>query len=564
MTTADEKNRRHPTGIAIAMLLALGCYHGQDAAEGSGSASADDSGSATADDDAGDDDSEPVDENEVGRIGLRRLTAAEYDQTVMDLLGVDPDSELVLPEDPRKPFDNDYTAQQVSASLIEGADLLASEIAEQVVADVALRDAIMPCDPSGPGDEACLREFISSFGRRALRRTLTDEEVTHFAGFIDHANEAGDFWVAVDSVLRSLLQHTEMIYRVEIGTPVDGMAGLHRLGPNEVATRLSYLLWGSTPPDWLIDAAETGELDNAEEIRAAAEMLLSDAHARARILRFHGMWMGFERTLGEGELDAAMKLETSALLERNVFEERAPWVDLLRAEETFVNDALASHYGLPLPGSDEPQWVPYGDSGRRGLLSHGSFLSVGTKNGDTSATLRGKNIRVNLLCQPIAPPPPNVNTDADPPGFVDGDCKARKYELYAANDGCAACHTQMDSIGLGLESYDASGRWRTNEPDRPDCPIEGHGVVYDGAAVVGEFDGPVGLADLLVQSPSLNQCIVTQIYKFAIGRSALDTTDQAFLETMLGSLGDDEPAFEDMLLKLVESPEFRHRREEEV
>ena len=370
--------------------------------------------------------------------------------------------------------------------------------------------------------------------------------------------------MAVDSVLRSLLQHTEMLYRVEIGTPVEGMPGLHRLGPNEVATRLSYLLWGSTPPDWLIDAAETGALDNGEEIRAAAEMLLADEHSRARILRFHGMWMGFERTLGEGELDEAMKLETSALLERIVFEERAPWVDLLRADETFVNDALATHYGLPLPGSDEPVWMPYGDSGRRGLLSHGSFLSVGMKNGDTSATLRGKNIRENLLCQPMAPPPDDVNIDADPPGFVEGDCKARKYELYAANAGCAACHTQMDSIGLGLESYDAAGRWRANEPDRPDCPIEGHGIVYEGAAIVGEFDGPVGLADLLIQSPSLNQCIVSQVYKFAIGRGELDVTDQAFLGTMLESFGDSELVFDEVLLRLVESPEFRHRREEEV
>jgi hypothetical protein len=483
---------------------------------------------------------------------------------MIDLLGVDPDSELVLPEDPRSPFDNDYTGQNVSASLIEGADLLAGEIAEQLIDDVTLRAAIVPCEPTGPGDEVCLREFIASFGRRALRRTLTDAEIDNFAGFIDHANEAGDFWVGVDSVLRSLLQHTELIYRVEIGTPVDGMPGLHRLGPNEVATRLSYLLWGSTPPDWLIDAAENGELDNAEEIRAAAETLLADDHARARLLRFHGMWMGFERTLGEGELDEAMKLETSTLIERVVFEERAPWVDLLRADETFLNDALATHYGLPLPGSDEPEWVPYADSGRRGLLSHGSFLSVGTKNGDTSATLRGKNIRENLLCQPIAPPPPNVNTDADPPGFVEGDCKARKYEIYAADPGCAACHTQMDSIGLGLESYDAAGRWRANEPDRPDCPIEGHGIVYDGAAIAGEFDGPVGLADLLIESPSLNQCIVTQVYKFAIGRGELDVTDQAFLETMLESFGDSELTFDEVLMKLVESPEFRHRREEEV
>src|SRR4029079_14687494 len=114
------------------------------------------------------------------------------------------------------------------AALIEGAELLAGEVAEAVVADPTLRDAIMPCTPASPTDEACLREFITSFGKRALRRSLTDDEVTNLAGFIDHAEEAGDFWVAVESVLRTLLQHTVLLYRVEIGTPVDGEPGLYR------------------------------------------------------------------------------------------------------------------------------------------------------------------------------------------------------------------------------------------------------------------------------------------------------------------------------------------------
>ncbi|HET6585684.1 MAG TPA: DUF1592 domain-containing protein, partial [Nannocystaceae bacterium] len=353
MTTGDERIGARAVGLGLSLLL--GCYHGAGAASGSGDATADDDGEGgSADDDAGDDDSEPVDEDAVGISGLRRLSAAEYDQTVIDLVGVDPGAELVLPEDLRSPFDNDYTIQNVSATLIEGADLLAGEVAEEVVGDPTLRDAIMPCVPTGPTDEACLREFISTFGRRALRRTLTDDEVTVLAGFIDHADEAGDFWVAVDSVLRTLLQHTELLYRVEIGTPVADQPGLFRLSDNEVATRLSYLLWGSTPPEWLIDAAESGALDNSEEIRAATEMLLADAHARSRVLRFHGMWMGFEHAGAGGDIGAEMMLETGALLDRTVFDERGPWIDVLRAEETFIGEALATQYGLPWPGGTEP------------------------------------------------------------------------------------------------------------------------------------------------------------------------------------------------------------------
>jgi hypothetical protein len=551
------------TTLAIAALLG-GCYTGLPHGGADGNASAGEAGEGGSGEDgsgsAGDDDDpEPVDEDAVGISGLRRLSAVEYDATVVDLVGVSPDAELVLPEDLRSPFDNDYTFQSVSAALIEGADLLAGEVAEQVVADPTLRDAIMPCQPASPTDEACLREFIASFGKRALRRSLTEDEITNLAGFIAHAEEAGDFWVAVDSVLRTLLQHTELLYRVEIGTPVDGEPGLFRLGGTEVATRLSYLLWGSTPPEWLIDAGENGELSNAEEIAVAAQMLLDDPHARARIYRFHGMWMGFEHA-GGGDLGDAMTTETRTLIERTVFDEKSAWADLLRAEETFVSPELATHYGLPAPAGGVPGWVPYGDSGRRGLLSHATFLSVGTKNGDTSATLRGKNIRVNLLCQDIPPPPPDVNKDAPPPGFQDGDCKARRYEIYGENDGCAACHSQMDPIGLGLEAYDSSGVWRTNEPDRPDCPIDGVGTI----AGVGEFEGPAGLADLLVAQPQLPQCIATQVYRFAIGRTKLDATDTKFVDNLLTDLGDAEIVLDQLLLGLVTSSEFRHRREEDA
>jgi len=540
----------------------LGCYQGLGGAEdtGAGAGSNDGASEDAGSEDGTGDDGAPVEVDEVGRSGLRRLTAAEYDQTVMDLLGVDPQSELLLPEDLRTPYDNDYTIQIVSEALINGADLLASDVAETVVGDPALRDAVMPCAPTGPGDEACLRTFIAEFGRRALRRTLTEEEIARYAGFIDHAVEGGDFWIAVDSVLRAFLQHTEFLYRIEVGTPVDGEPGVFRLNGNEVATRLSYLFLGSTPPDWLLDAAENGELGGGDEIRAAATMLLADERARSRVVRFHAMWMGFERAGVGGELGAAMQAETRALLERTLFDEIGPWKDLLRANETFVNDALAEHYGLQMPGSDTPQWVPYGDSGRQGLLSHASFLSVGAKFDDTSPTIRGLIVRENLFCQEIPDPPDNVNTD-DPPAAADPDaCKVERYAAHRENGGCAGCHELMDPIGFGLENYDATGRFRATELDRPDCPIDGNGSISG----VGDFNGPAGLANLMVQSPELDQCVVTQVYRFAMGRFALDEPDLAYIQSVVGTIGDGELQFDQMLLELVASPSFRHRREEEV
>ncbi len=294
--------------------------------------------------------------------GLRRLSAAEYDATVFDLLGVRVEAALVMPEDIRRPFDNEYATQLASEALINSADSLAGSITTEVLADNALRDNMMPCEPTGPDDEACYREFVASFGRQVLRRPLATEEVDRFASFMTHAAEANDFWIAVDTALRVFLQHPEFLNRVEIGTPVKGQEGVFRLSDYELATRLSYLLWGSTPPPWLLDAAAEGSLKTAEGIRTNVTKLLEDPDAKDRVARFHSMWLGYETLPHAPELAADLKGETTALITRVMFEDKAPWVQMLRS---------------------------YGSAGRQGLLSQGSFLSAVSKFGDTSPTQRG-------------------------------------------------------------------------------------------------------------------------------------------------------------------------------
>lgn len=502
--------------------------------------------------------------SEIGESGARRLTAAEYDATVRDLLGVeDASSALLLPEDRRTPYDNDYTLQQASEALIAGAELLAGDVATRVSSDPELVADLLPCEPSGPGDAACFEDFLRTFGRLALRRAVTDDEVTRWSVLLDHAEQAGDFAVAVDSAIRLFLQHPELLYRVEVGEPVEGEPGVFRLTPYEIATRIAYLTWGSTPPGWLLDTAESGGLDGDAGIREAAEQLLDDDRARARIARFHSLWLGYEQLPHGADLAASMHAETRALLERTIFEERGPWADLLRAEDTFVDATLAEHYGLPSPGTT-PDWVEYPDEDgaaqRRGLLSHGAFLSAFAKFDDTSPTQRGILIRTRLFCQTIDPPPPGVNVDAPPVAEDPDACKEERYAQHG-EAGCRSCHDLTDPVGFGLENYDEAGRFREHDDDRPECTIEGQGELVG----VGAFSGPAELASLMIQEGGLDACVVTQLYRFAIGRFELDDPDHDLIDRLTTRATEGgELRFDQVLLDMVSTPAFRFRRDAEV
>jgi hypothetical protein len=556
----SQGNRRAPTAlasVALAVLLGAGCYSGRGdfdgAAEGGSEGSAGSEGSGS----EGDGVAEPVDPeilDRVGVSGLRRLTAVEYAATVRDLLGVEVDAALLLPEDWRQPFDNDYTTQNASQALIEGAELLASDVAALALASPGSRDALVGCQPAAAGDVECLRSFLATFGRRALRRPLTADELDRYAGLIAEAEAADDFYSAVDVALRAFLQHPEFLYRVELGTPVQDAPGVFRLSDHEIATRLSYFLWGSTPSDALLDLADAGQLHTPEQIAAAADDMLADERARTRVGRFHSLWLGYEQLPHGPELASAMQAETQALIDRVIFDERSAWQELLRSEETFLDATLAEHYGLPAPAG--PQWVGYGESGRQGLLSHGTFLSSMAKVDDSSPTKRGILVRTRLMCQDIPPPPPNVNVDdTEPP---EGVCKEEFYRETHAQGNCAGCHSLMDPIGLGLENYDHRGVFRTVENDDPSCVISGEGSI-DGVP----FTGPAELSDVLLDSGTLNRCVTHQLYRFAMGRSELEAIDEAFVGVLVEEIGTSEDFdLGALLVRFVSDEAFSLRREE--
>lgn len=496
----------------------------------------------------------------VGPTGLHRLSRIEYDNTLADLLGdTTRPGYGALPEDVRDPFDNDFAGQVVSGALIGAAETLGAGAAARALADPARRDALVGCKPSAPGDKVCLERFVRTWGRRAFRRPVTDDEVTAYLGLGSYSVEANDFYVGVNLIITAILQDPSFLYRVERGAAVAGSPGLYRLDDHEIGARLSYFLWGSMPPDELLDMAGAGALSAPDGRRAAAARLLADARGQERVRTFHAFWLGYQQLPLAATLATPMRAESDALVNRVVFEKEGDYFELFRSAETFVTDTLAAHYGLPAPANARGAWVPYGSNPRRGILSHGAVLAAGAKFDDTSPTLRGVFVRNRLLCQTIQPPPPNVAVD-QPPQPTASRCKSERYAAHASG-GCAGCHNLTDRIGFGLENYDRTGAFRSTDKDAPECAISGNGEVTGLGSGPGTFNGPAALGNLLIDSGALESCVVTQLFRMALGRRE-SPADAPTLQQLTSGFKQGGRAFDKLLVDVVATPAFIHRQTE--
>ncbi len=489
----------------------------------------------------------------------RRLSRTELTNVVRDVLGDESGAAAkYLAEDVYRPFDNDYTVQQASRALIESLEAMATDIADRAILPTN-RGKVVPCMPSGPGDAACLRSTIESVGRRLYRRPLSEEQITAYLTLQSFATDTTpgvthDFYTAVDLVLRSMLQDPEVLYRIETGTP-SGEPGIFKLDSYEVASRLSFLLWGSGPDDALLDQAKAGSLLDGASRATAAATLLGDPRARQQLERFHSMWLGYRAIPAAADLAAAFSLETNHLIEKVVFDEPSSYLDLFTSNQTYVNTQLAAQYGLTAPAGGEG-WATYADDKRAGILSHGSVLAAFSKFSDTSPTQRGIFVQTRLLCNKVAPPPANVNVDQPP---TDGDkvCKIDRYDAHRTLDSCKACHQQLDPIGYGLENYDIGGKYRTHDDAHAECILPDKGELPG----FGEFSGPGQLARLLVDAGKLEQCFVQHLMSYAVGRELRpeeDAEKQALLAAFKGNSYD----LQQLLKGYVTEDRFALRQEE--
>ncbi len=544
---------RRSMAVAAALLLSLSACRDDAAAAGDDGGAATEGSTAGSDGDAGEA-TGAGEWHEVGAIGptgLRRLSRGELQRSLEAMFGALPPALFDgIPIEAETPFDNDYTAQAPSSTLVDGLYALADGVATTILADDELRATYLGCTPSGPDDAECLRQLAERLGRSLLRRPLSASELDGYAALIDHGIEEDDFDVAARSVITALVLDGEFLYRIERGTPTPDDPELIALDSYSVATRLSLLLWGTTPDAALLARAQAEDLSDPAVVREVATELLADRRGLEQLQRLHAMWIDYDDLALGSTLEQAMRAETDALVER-VLRDR-DWRVLFTSDETYMTPELADHYDLGVAVTGDG-WIAYPDPRRGGLLSHGSFLSIGAKFGDSSPVERGKQVWTRLLCREIPPPPPSVDTGLPPDGGGANACKSERYDMSRRSE-CAACHAILDPIGFGLENYGASGEWRTHEIDRPDCAIDGKGAI-DG---FGSFAGAPSLGELLIDSGEVEACLTRRFVQYAIGREP-DTDEESLVESLSTRMLD-EHDFVSLVLDFASSEAFTHRR----
>lgn len=526
-------------GLCVAAIVLLaGCYEGNSVDLDGGSGTDGDSlgGEGDGSDSDGETPELSCEDGSPGPRSLRLLTRAEFAKTVSDLLGVpEPDTSNVPVEPSVEGYDNNAAASFVTARHVEAyMDIAQLAAAEAVDTDAAALAGCMPEDP------ACARSFIETFGARALRRPLEDAEVEHYLAQFDSEAADGDFYEGMRMVIEAMMLSPAFLYRSEMGVSVG--AGLYRLTPWETASLISYTYTGSMPDPELMAAAASGDLDEPEMVAAHAERLLDSPRGRERITAFASQWLGTTALLSANkdaqiypnftdDVRRAMIEEERRFVEHVFFDSEQTVEELFTADYTFANDALANFYGLPAPGSSEVVQVDLGDSPRGGLLSQGGFLAAHAHANESSPVSRGVTVRERIMCQPLAPPPPNLDTT--PPEQDPSATTRERFAAHTADPACSGCHNFIDPIGFGFEGYDGVGAFRTEENG---LPIDESGTVHallddEGNSTSLDFSGAKELGQVLAANEHVQACVLEHYFHYVSGRDDL-TEDACTLEQL--------------------------------
>lgn len=464
-----------------------------------------------------------------GRIPLRRLNAVEWNNTVTALLGNSQNLANTFPPDEVGPggFTNNGDALRIDGLLVErnrdGAEVLS-------LAAVADLPRLLGCDPAGANETACVTQFIQSFGRRAFRRPLATTEMQRLLALYQAERTAGTVQDGVSLLVEAFLNSPHFLYLVPkvAGTP--DAKGIAPLDPYYLASRLSYFLWQSMPDEPLMQAAAAGDLADPAKLEAQARRMLADQKAKNTVAHFHREWLELERIRGSSKVSAewTSELQTALLAESNAFLREMFWTDgklesLFQAPYTFLNTILARHYGLPNPPGNSQTMTkvnfPTGTP-RQGFLTQALVLASHSYSNQTSPIHRGKFIREQFLCQVPPPPPPNLVVEPPP---VDPNASTReRFRQHSDSPACSTCHALMDPIGLGFESYDTLGKFRTMDGNFPADP---RGTIVEAGDADGDFTGAIELSNKLAGSKTVRDCVLTQWFRFSMARNESDTSD---------------------------------------
>ena len=438
--------------------------------------------------------------------------------------------------------------------------------------DVPSRQRLFVCRPSdGAAEEACARDIISTLARRAYRRPVTASDVEHLYGFFETARAQGDFDAGVRTVLERVLVDPEFLFRIP-RPPADADAAVYRIDDIELASRLSFFLWNSIPDDELLALAERGELGKPEVLDAQVRRMLADPRSAALAGNFIDRWLELHKIRNvapdptifpafDENLRDAMQQETALFMASQLREDRGV-VELLRANDTFLNERLARHYGVPGVYGNHFRRVVLPDDRRAGLLGKASILTLTSYSTRTSVVNRGKWLLERVLGAPPPAPPANVPPLEDSGGGAAPTSQRERMEAHRRNPACAVCHRVMDPLGFALDNFDAIGRWRTTDdpriPGQRGPMIDASGVMPDGT----RFEGPAGLRQLLLgRQQEFIRTVTGRLFTYALGRR-LEHYDMPVVRQIVRDAADQDHRWSALIQGIVKSSPFQLRRVE--
>jgi mono/diheme cytochrome c family protein len=433
------------------------------------------------------------------------------------------------------------------------------------VSETPSRQRIFTCHPrTAPQQMVCAREIVSHLASQAFRRTAAERDVN---ALMELYNKGTGFEDGVRMALEGILASPRFVFRLEEPPAAARGAQVYALSDVDLASRLSFFLWSTGPDAELLRVAEAGRLSNAAVLEHQVRRMLADARAEELASRFGAQWLRLQDLDKinpdvrfypdfDEQLKTSMRRETE-LFFRHIVREDRPVLDLFSADYTFVDERLARHYRIPNVVGDQFRKVQYPDARRRGLLGHGSILTLTSHADRTSPVLRGKWVMEVLLGTPPPPPPPNVPDLEATAEAEDGRLRTvrERMEQHRANPACASCHRMIDPIGLALENFDVTGAWRIKDNG---APVDAASALYDGTPVSGPDDLRQGL---LKRSRVLVQNFTENLMTFALGRR-LAYTDMPAVRSIVhqgDAAGDRLSAF---VLAIVKSPAFRMKSAE--
>ena len=429
------------------------------------------------------------------------------------------------------------------------------------------RRKIFVCRPAQQSEEiGCAQRIVATIARRAYRRPANVNDIATLMDFYKRGRQRGSFDNGIEMALRRLLADPEFLYRKET-EPAGVAAGTpYRINQYDLASRLSFFLWSSIPDDELLTLAEHGRLKEPAVLERQVRRMLADPRSDALVINVAGQWLNLRSLQTQApvvstfpdfddNLRQAFRRETELFFGSIVHEDRSI-LDLLTADYTFVNERLARHYGIPnIYGSQFRRvTLPKELEMRRGLLGHGSQLTVSSQPGRTSPVQRGKWFMQTFLGVSPPSPPPGVvirisTTEKDAHGGTKMSMR-QQMEAHRTTEPCKSCHRIMDPIGFSLENFDAIGKWRTEDGG---VPVNATGQIVDGS----QLDGVDGLRQVLLRySPQFVRVATEKLLTYAMGRGA-DTFDMPLVRSIVRNTEADHYRFSALVMGIVTSQQFQ-------